>query len=490
MKMTKIITAGITSMLAACSYVPTVEPQPGVIKKYEVIGDVNVFLSTVDQTHLFTQVEDAMVYSKKDAPSAGFDIRVDPSKQFQTIVGSGASFTDSSAYLINQILSDENRQQLMRRLFDRDEGIGLSFIRQPMGASDFARDVYTYNDMPKGQTDKNLANFSIEHDRTDIIPLLKQALQLNPDLKIMASPWSAPGWMKTTDSAIGGQLKPEYYSVYGEYFAKFIQEYQFEGIQIYAVTPQNEPLYVPKHYPGMGMNAQQQTQFIKLGLVPAFTSAGLNTKILVYDHNWDRKDFPIDILRSIPELVDGVAWHVYGGQVTAMSEVAREFPNHDVYFTEASGGEWVPPFEQAFLGAIKTGVDVFRNHSKTYVLWNFALDEQNGPVVPGFGRSTCRGVVTINQQTGELTYNLDYYVLAHFSKFTQADAIRIDSSKAEGNFTSVAFLNPDSSVNLVVYNMANQQRNALVHVHDQTIVVSLPAKGVATLTFNIQEIQD
>jgi glucosylceramidase len=303
----------------------------------------------------------------------------------------------------------------------------------------------------------------------------------------MASPWSAPGWMKTSDSTIGGQLKPQYYEVYGEYFAKFIQAYKEAGIDIYAITPQNEPLYVPVHYPGLGMNAQQQTNFIKNGLVPAFQKAGIETKILVYDHNWDRKDYPLDILKTIPDLVDGVAWHVYGGQVTAMSEVKREFPDHDVYFTEASGGEWVPPFEQAFLGEIKTGIDVFRNHSKTYVLWNFALDENNGPVVPGFGRSTVRGMVTVNQQTGELIYNLDYYALAHFSKFTLPNAIRIDSTKAEGNFTSVAFLNPDQTVNLVVYNISNQSRNALIHLNDQTIVIPMAGKSVATVTFSIKE---
>jgi glucosylceramidase len=487
MNMTKLISAGLTTMLVACAPVIPNDPQPDPEKRFEITSPVEVYLSTVDQTHLFSKVEDATVFVKGQAPTSGFDVRINPNITYQTIVGSGASFTDASAYLINQVLSNEDRDDLMIKLFDREEGIGLSFVRQPMGASDFARDFYTYNDMPKGQTDETLQNFSIDHDRTDIIPLLQQALRINPDLKIMASPWSAPGWMKTTDSTVGGQLKPQYYPVYGEYFAKFIEAYKSEGIDIYAITPQNEPLYVPVHYPGLGMNAQQQTNFIKNGLVPAFQKAGIETKILVYDHNWDRKDYPLDILKSIPDLVDGVAWHVYGGQVTAMSEVKREFPDHDVYFTEASGGEWVPPFEQAFLGEIKTGIDVFRNHSKTYVLWNFALDENNGPVVPGFGRSTVRGMVTVNQQTGELIYNLDYYALAHFSKFTQPDAIRIDSTKAEGNFTSVAFLNPDQTVCLVVYNISNQSRNALIHLDDQTIVIPMVGKAVATVTFSIQE---
>lgn len=484
MNMKQLLSVSLTSMLVACAASTPKEPEQA--KSYTIEGPVSVYISTVDQSHLFTKVEDGLVLSSQDAPKSGFDIHIDPNKQFQTILGSGASFTDASAYLINQVLSQEDKDDLMKKLFDQEDGIGLSFIRQPMGASDFARDFYTYNDRPSGETDEELNYFSIDHDRVDIIPLLKQAQALNPSLSIMASPWTAPGWMKTTDTWIGGQLKPEYYEVYGEYFVRFIQAYRAEGLIIKAITPQNEPLYVPVHYPGMGMNAQQQINFIQKGLVPALQKAGLDTKILIYDHNWDRKDYPIDILRTIPDLVSGVAWHVYGGQVSAMSEVVREFPNHDVYFTEASGGEWVPPFEQAFLGAIKTGIDVFRNHSKTYVMWNFALDENNGPVVPGFGRSSVRGIVTINQKTKELTYNLDYYVLAHFSKFTQQNAVRIDSTKAEGNFTSVAFLNPDQSVCLVVYNLSNQSRNALIHLNDQSIVVPMQGKAVATLTFKLQ----
>lgn len=479
----KILLIGINTMISAC--IPTT-PQPLSETTYSVSGPVSVYLTTMDQEHVFTQVDSAQVFPKSDAPITGFIIRVNPNKQFQTILGSGASFTDSSAFLINQVLSEEDREQLMIRLFDRDEGIGLSFIRQPMGASDFARDFYTYNDLPQGESDMSLSQFSIDHDREDIIPLLKRAIELNPNIKVMASPWTAPGWMKTTDHWIGGQLLPQYYEVYGEYFARFIQAYQQEGIDIYAITPQNEPLYVPVHYSGLGMNAQQQVNFIRRGLAPALTSHGFDTRILIYDHNWDRKDFPLHVLRSIPELVHGVAWHVYGGDVRAMSDVFNEFPDHGVYFTEASGGEWVPPFEQAFLATIRTGIDVFRNHSRTYVLWNFALDENNGPVVPGFGNSTVRGMVTINQQTKELTYNLDYYALAHFSKFTQSNAIRIDSSRAEGNFTSVAFLNPDFSVNLVVYNITNRERNALIQLEHETIVVPMQGRSVATITFSIQ----
>jgi len=463
---------------------PEPQPEPDV---YAVSGPARVFLTTVDQTHLYDEMVDGVtVYGKADAPKAGFDITIDPNTSYQNILGVGASFTDSSAYLINSVLSPADRDALMERLFSQDNGIGISFIRNPMGSSDFSRTFYSYDDQATGQTDEDLSDFSIDHDLIDIIPLVKQAQALNPNLKVMMSPWSPPAWMKTSGSMVGGSLKSTYFDQYAQYFVKTIQAYQAQGIDLFAITVQNEPLYVPKNYAGSGMSPDQQASFIKNALKPAFKAAGIDTLILAYDHNWDRKDYPLTVLEKAGDDVDGVAWHVYGGNVISQTEVYREYPEKDVYFTEASGGEWIPPFEQAFLSQIKTGIDVFRNYSRTYVLWNMALDETNGPVVPNFGRSTCRGVVTVNQQTKALTYNLDFYTLAHFSDFLKKDAVRIESSKAEGNFTSVAFMNPDKTISVVVYNMKSQDRDAQIHLGDQTLVFHMPAKAVATLTFQAQ----
>jgi len=489
--MKKMIAALIVLMtISACvkpDTKPEPEPEPDM---YKIVGSAQVFMTTVDQEYLYTEIENgAVLFNKADAPKTGFDVIIDPNKKFQNILGVGASFTDASAYLINQVLSTQDRDDLMEKLFSKEKGIGISFIRNPMGSSDYSRTFYSYDDQAKGVTDEDLSDFSIAHDLEDIIPLVKQAQLLNPDLKVMMSPWSAPGWMKTSDNMIGGSLKSKYYETYASYFVKTIQAYQAEGIDLFAVTVQNEPLYVPNHYPGMSMSAAQQADFIKTALKPAFNQAQIKTLILAYDHNWDRKDYPLEVLKKAEEDVDGVAWHVYGGNVLAQTEVFREYPTKDVYFTEASGGEWIPPFEQAFLSQIKTGIDVFRNYSRTYVLWNMALDEKNGPVVPGFGNSTCRGVVTVNQQTKALTYNLDYYTLAHFSDHLQKDAVRIDSTKGEGNFTSVAFMNPDKSITVVLYNIRSTRRNALVHLGDQVLVIDMPEKAVATLTFKTEIVQ-
>ncbi|MGG3280185.1 glycoside hydrolase family 30 protein [Paenibacillus solani] len=408
-------------------------------------------------------------------------IVIDEEQTFQEMDGFGASFTDSAAYLIHQVLDTKQRSELMTQLFDANEGIGLSVLRQPMGASDYARDFYSYNDLSEGQTDVELERFSIAHDEEDIIPLLKEALRLNPDVKLMGSPWSPPGWMKTSGSMIGGELKPEYYSVYANYFVRYIQGYEANGLPIYAITPQNEALYSPGHYPGMIMLPEVQSDFIKNHLKPQFVKNGIDTKILCYDHNWDKPDYPLTVLEQAGDAVDGVAWHWYGGKPSAQSEVFEAFPGKEVHFTEGSGGEWIPPFEQAFSNVIRTGIEILRNHSKSYVLWNMALDEKNGPTVPGFGTSTCRGIVTVNQQTKELTCTLDYYALAHFSKVIRPKAVRIASTSGD-RIRSVAFKNTDGSIAAVLFNDSEASESVAIQLHgEEALHLEMPAKSALTI---------
>lgn len=386
-------------------------------------------------------------------------VEVNAREEYQVIDGFGASFTDSAAYLMNQVLNEPQREEVMQRLFDPQEGIGLSVLRQPMGASDYARTIYSYNDLPEGESDPGLTRFSIAHDEADIIPLLQRALALNPDIKLFASPWSAPGWMKTSGSMIAGQLKPEHYGAYAEYFVKYIQAFAGHGLPIYAVTPQNEPLYEPHHYPSMLMLPDTQAEFVREHLKPAFVRNGIESKILCYDHNWDRPDYPLDVLEQAGDSVDGVAWHWYGGEPAAQSKVYRAVPGKEVHFTEGSGGEWIPPFEQAFSNVMRTGIRILQNYSQSFILWNMALDELNGPTVPGFGKSTCRGVVTVNQQSGTLEYTLDYYALAHFSKIIRPQAVRIGCQSGKDSVYAVAFRNPDASIAALLFNDSEQAEN-------------------------------
>jgi glucosylceramidase len=423
-------------------------------------------------------------YLTDDGKLGAVEIAIDPNRLYQPIDGFGASFTDSAAYLINQKLSEEDKESLMVNLFDPEDGIGLSFVRNPMGASDFAREIYSYDDMPEGETDYGLDSFSIDRDREDIIPLLKRALKLNPQLKLVASPWSPPGWMKSSGSMIGGTLSNSSFDAYGNYFIRFLEEYQKEGIEFYAVTPQNEPLYVPNHYPGCSMPPAVQSQFIKNSLGPKLDEFFPNVKLLCYDHNWDRKDYPEHVLRTAGEYVDGVAWHVYGGSVEAQSEVLAQFLDSEVHFTEASGGDWVPPFDEAFFGEIRTGIQVLNNFSRSMVLWNMALDENNGPVVPGFGQSICRGVVLINQQTGGLTYNLDYYALAHFSKYIRPGAIRV-ASETKGSVYTTACLNEDGSLVVVALNDAPAAKLIRITVGDQSFDLRTYGRTAATMVIDL-----
>ena len=431
---------------------------------------------------LFIQKEAAELAT--DATCTTVDIKVDASKTYQTMDGFGGSFTDSAAYLINQILDEDVKDELMKKLFDHEAGIGISVVRNPMGASDFARTVYSYNELPAGETDYEQEKFSIAHDLEDVIPLSQQALSINPDVKFMASPWSAPNWMKTTHSMIAGQLKEECYGAFAKYFVKYIEAYGENGLPIYAVTPQNEPLYEPTHYPSMLMHAYEQAEFIKKHLKPAFVEKDIQTKILCYDHNWDRPDYPLHVIDEDVDAIDGVAWHWYGGKPVAQTQVLMAYPDKEVHFTEGSGGEWVPAFEPAFSNLLRTGIEILRNNSQSFVLWNMALDEENGPTVPGFGRSTCRGIVQINQKTKELSYTLDYYGLAHFSKFIKPKAIRIDST-SDTEVRTVAFKNPDDTIAIVVLNDSEQDQNIRILLADTEVIHHYaPSKSAMTIVYD------
>lgn len=445
------------------------------------VKELSIWLTTVDQKYMLSKVEPSEQVISNFQET--YRILVDVNKKYQEMDGFGASLTDASAYLIYYKLSESKRIEVMKKLFDRKEGIGISFLRQPMGATDYTTKIYSYNDLPTGiKEDRDLKYFSIDHDRLYIIPLLKLAKQINPDLKIMASPWSAPGWMKTTGSMIGGSLLREYYDVYAQYFVKFVKEYEKEGLEIYAVTPQNEPLYVPKEYPGMKMTWEEQADFIGEHLGPAFEKAGIKTKILTYDHNWDNTIFASYVLshQKAGRYVAGSAWHFYGGKHEAMSQIKALFPEKEIWFTEGSGGDWVPAFFEAFMDQMMHVIRIPMNWSKTVVWWNIALDEKRGPTV--LSNSTCRGLIEINSKTGEVKYNLDYYTLGHISKFVVPGARRVDCY-TYSNVEAVAFENPDGTRVLIVSNRTKTNKKILVEEGGRKFEYILPGYAAATFVW-------
>src|SRR5262245_1748026 len=405
-------------------------------------------------------------------------IFVDESQRYQTIEGFGASFTDSAAYLLNQKVPPSELDSVMTSLFDRKHGIAIGFVRNPMGASDLARFIYSYQDSDGSQ---NVSDFSIAHDMVDIVPLVRFAKEINPQLKIMASPWSPPGWMKTSGSMIGGSLRPDAYAAFADYFVKFITAYAAEGIPIDYISLQNEPLFVPGDYPGMSMNPATQVFVLRDYVLPALSANNIETKVLVYDHNWDRSDYP-DAVLSDPVLqssaqIAGIAWHGYGGTPGAMTTLRNKYPDKGNYQTEHSGGTWIPNQTKADFEEI---TQVMRNWGKAYVKWGLALDENRGPHTGGCG--TCTPLVTVNSSTGAVHYEIDYYTLGHFSKFVLPGAHRIDSSNAKG-FVSAAFKNPDGSKVLVTYNDTPAPRTVRVVWGDRSFTYRFQGLSGATFTW-------
>jgi glucosylceramidase len=440
---------------------------------------VKVWETTGDKAKLLAPQTDLTMAGGK---ATGTVITVDPSQTFQSITGFGASITDASAYLIQQKMSAPQRDALMRDLFS-DAGLGFSFTRLTIGASDFSSAHYSFDDMPAGQSDPTLAHFSIASAKTDIIPTAKQALALNAKLTIMASPWSAPGWMKTSDSLITGSLKPEAYPYFADYLARYVKDMGAEGVPITMLTLQNEPGFEPADYPGMRVEPASRAAFIGGHFGPKLAAEGLKVKILDYDHNWDLASSPMTVLadKAANPYVAGVAWHCYGGDVSAQSTVHNAYPTKEAYFTECSGGEWASAFGENFAWTLKTLiVNSTRHWSKGVLMWNLALDENYGPHKGGCGN--CRGVVTIHSKTGEVTRNQEYYAFGHASKFVKVGAVRVASDSKDG-IDTVAFKNPDGTIALIAVNGGTAVKTFAVSSASRTFSYNLPAYSGATFVW-------
>jgi glucosylceramidase len=449
---------------------------------------VEVYESTSD---LKESLQERPAVSFGESKPAALTINVNESVTYQQMDGFGASITDSSGWLLHNKLSNSQRKDLMEKLFDPVKGIGLSFLRQPMGASDFALKDYSYDDRPAREADTELTHFSIDADRAYIIPVLREALAINPRLKIMASPWSPPGWMKSSGSLIQGTLLKSAYPALANYFVKFVQAYAASGVPIYAVTMQNEPRYIPVDYPGMGVTADEQISFLRDHLGPAFRDARLKTKVLVFDHNWDLLDFPLAVLSDsrTADLVAGTAVHCYGGAVTAQTDLHNKFPAKDIWETECSGGEWQKG--DLLRDQAQLIIGVTRNWSKSVVLWNLALDQANGPHTGGCG--TCRGLVTIKYDTSPTTTTMtvDYVALGHISKFVAPGAFHIDSNTFDkDNLEDVAFQNPDGSIVLLALNTSNVPLAFNVHWSEKYFTYTLPAGAFGTFRWHASPVRN
>ncbi|MDF2773349.1 MAG: glycosyl hydrolase [Geminicoccaceae bacterium] len=443
-----------------------------------------VWLTTGDQAQLLARQPNLLI-AVTDTTSGVPTITVDEETMFQEMVGFGGAMTDASAWLIQQRLSATQRDSLLRDLFGPEPGIGLSFTRLTIGASDFSHTHYSLDDVPPGQIDPTLARFSIEPNRRDVLPAVKQALAINPQLTVMASPWSAPAWMKTSGSLIKGTLRRDAYPAFAEYLRRYTEAYEAEGVPIFAVSLQNEPHHEPGDYPGMRLTPAQRAELLEQHVGPLFARRGIRTRILEWDHNWDEPESPLSVLADsgARTYVSGVAWHCYAGDVSAQTQVRDAHPDKDVYFTECSGGEWAPNWGDNLTWNVRTLIiGATRGWAKGVLLWNLALDENHGPHLGGCGN--CRGVVTIDSATGAVTRNVEYYALAHASRFVRPGARRIESTAAIEGLESVAFRNRDETKVLLVVNAAAAERQFTVRTGRGIFASTLPAAAVATFRWH------
>ena len=457
------------------------QPQPVnvVTPVTPVKSDVAMWLTKADQSALLQKQNIALNFSA--GSNINTTITVDTTTTYQTIDGFGFCLTGGSASVINA-LGAAQQSALLTELFSTDSTfIGISYLRLSIGASDLSASDFTYDDMPQGQTDVNLANFSINPELTDLIPVLKKIIAINPAIKIIATPWTAPVWMKLNpignSGFTGGNLNTSYYTAYANYFVKYIQAMQAQGITISAVTPQNEPRN-PNNNPAMVMEAAAEDNFVKNNLGPQFQAAGLSTKIIIYDHNTDSIEYPLSILAdpAASAYVDGSAYHLYAGNITALTSVHNTYPNKNIYFTEqytATTGSFAGDLSWHVTNLI---VGATTNWSKNVLEWNLATNPSYGPYTNG-GCSTCQGALTINGST--ITRNVSYYIIAQASKFVRPGAVRI-STPSENTLPNVAFKNTDGSKVLIVLNSASSPQSFNIQFNGKIVTSTLNSGAVAT----------
>jgi glucosylceramidase len=443
--------------------------------------NVEVWLTRPDKSALFNKQEGYLPVDVANRHSS--TITVNPSKGYQAMDGFGFALTGGSADLISK-LPQATRDDLLQELFSTDgSGIGVTYLRLGIGASDLSRVSYSYNDLLPGETDPNLERFNLAAGDIQIVPLLKAILAINPNVRIIATPWSAPPWMKTNESYIGGKLKAEYYDSYANYFVTFIKKMQSHGVVINAITPQNEPLNT-KNNPSMAMSAVEQTAFIGSHLGPALLDAGLeNVELFCYDHNCDRIDFPLAVLADTEarKFIKGVAWHLYAGEIEAMSEVAKKHPTIKTYFTEywvdagsefAEGLRWHT--ENILIGAS-------RNGAQAILEWNLAGDPNHGPHTDE-GCDQCLGALTIGSST--IVRNLSYYVIAHLSRFVRPGSLRIQSNPID-SLPNVAFRTPDGQAVLLVLNSGSHMQFVNIRCNGRTASHLLEGGAVGTYVWRL-----
>lgn len=453
-----------------------------------------VYITTADRQQSFNHITQEL--SKVSASESV--ITINPTVRYQEMDGFGAAVTGSTCYNLMQ-MTPTDRTKFLTETFSDKNGLGFSYIRISIGCSDFSLSEYTCCDA------KGIENFALQTEEKEyVIPILKDILALNPTIKILGSPWTCPKWMKVNnleerkpfDSWTSGQLNPDYYSDYATYFVKWIQAFRDEGIEIYSVTPQNEPLN-RGNSASLFMGWKEEQAFVRDALGPAFKAAGLDTKIYAFDHNYnydnmaDQQEYPVRMYDDevAAAFLTGAAYHNYGGRREELNNIQQKRPDKELIFTETSIGMWndgrnlekrlMEDMEETALGTVN-------NWCKAVIVWNLMLDNERGPNREG-GCQTCYGAVDIDRSDYKtITRNSHYYIIGHLSSVVKPGAVRIGSKgyTADGIMYS-AFENLDGTEALVLLNNTDEAKNITVNSGERSFTYEVPAKAVASFRWNL-----
>ena len=466
---------------------------------------IESWITNRDRSALFEKQTEVVTFSDKNNGYGGSVIVIDDSHQMQTIDGFGFALTGGSAELLMKMSSGE-RANILKELFAWDEkNIGVSYIRLSIGASDLNSFVFSYDDLKKGETDFELKKFNLAQDYNDVIPVMKEILAINPAVKILGSPWSAPAWMKTNNDVRGGRLNTDCYGVYALYFVKYVQAMKNAGIAIDAITIQNEPVN-SRNTPSMTWFENEQADFIKNNLGPAFEKAGIKTKIILFDHNGDRPDYPLSLLNDpeVAKYTDGSGFHNYVGDIAAaLSLMHNARPDKNLYFTEQMVVERPGSQDINIINPVKNLIlKTTQNWSRNVILWNLAADPLNDPHTDNGGCSMCQGAITINGDN--VSRNIAYYTIAHASKFVRPGSVRISSTnkgdKTVGFYEdeqrpgvyraiqsenmeilpNVAFRTPDGRIVLIVVNDTFSENSFRIQWNGKIAGIKLNPGAVGT----------
>jgi glucosylceramidase len=455
---------------------------------------VMVYVTTNNRSLDF--VKDSVSFDK-NIDTSSFVIALDTAIRYQSMDGFGAAVTGSTAYNLMQ-MKPEDRTKFLKETFSDTEGMGQSYIRISIGCSDFSLSEYTCCDTP------GIENFALQSEEKDyVIPILQEILAINPNLKIMGSPWTCPRWMKVRDlktlkpynSWTSGQLNPNYYQDYATYFVKWIQSMAAEGINIYSVTPQNEPLN-RKNSASLFMGWEEQLVFVRDALGPKFKEAGLNTKIYAFDHNYnydnmtDQEDYPIKIYEdeTAASFLAGAAYHNYGGNREELNDINDKRADKELVFTETSIGTWNRgrKLERRLMEDMReVALGTVNNWCKGVIVWNLMLDSDLGPNREDGCRS-CYGAVDIdNSDYKTIVRNSHYYIIGHLSAVVKPGAVRIGTTdNTAGGITYSAFVNGDGSYALVLLNETDEEKKITVSDKTRSFSYNIPAKAVTSYHWN------